>query len=169
LTPRTAVLLHTPMPEDIRALAVAIVAAEEEAKGNRVEILGDVKREKQEGCDLLVYPRDGGDPHPVEVKGGSRPFLGPRGHFLWDQDLRPSQLEAARRNRNFRIEVVANLRAHISGMGLPQRLTLTGEYILKTHYPSQYRVPLRGLRTAITEVPDAVLAVAEATVPLISE
>jgi hypothetical protein len=121
-----------------------IVLAEEIAAGWTPRVLGAAALEKQHGCDILSVPPAGGDPHPVEVKGWGDPFIAARRQFGYDQDIRASQMEAAERDPNFRIEIVANLTAYLAGAGPYERLTLTASEIIERAGPHLYGVPLSG-------------------------
>ena len=105
------------------------------------------------GCDLLSVPPQGGDPHPVEVKGWGEAFLsGTSGRFAYHQDIRASQMEAAQRDTNHRVEIVANLTAYMAGAGPYERLTLTAKEVLARAIPRLYDVPLTGLEDRIRRV-----------------
>jgi len=121
-----------------------VVLAEEIAAGWAPRVLGAAALEKQHGCDILSTPPAGGDPHPVEVKGWGDPFIAARRRFAYDQDIRASQMEAAKRDPNFRIEIVANLTAYLAGAGPYERLTLTASEIIERAVPRLYDVPLTG-------------------------
>lgn len=108
---------------------MAIVLAEERAAGWAPHELGAAELEKQHGCDILSTPPQGGAAHPVEVKGWGEPFLAVRGRFAYHQDMRESQMKAARCDNNFRIELVANLTAYLAGSGPYERLRLTATEI----------------------------------------
>lgn len=113
------------MSQPIREAAMEIVEAEERANGWSPQVIGVAALEKEHGCDILSVPPDGGDPHPVEVKGWGEPFLRPSGKFVYTQDVRESQMLAAKQNPDFRIEIVANLTAYLQGNTEYERLTLT--------------------------------------------
>ena len=121
-----------------------IILAEERAAGWVPRVLGAAKLEKQHGCDILSAPPDGGAQHPVEVKGWGEPFTTVSGRFGYHQDMRASQMEAAQRDPNFRIEMVANLTAYLAGTGPYERLSLTAAEILERAIPRLYDVPLAG-------------------------
>jgi hypothetical protein len=133
------------MADAIRAAAMSIVIAEEAARGWTATPLGSTRAEREHGCDLLSTPPEGGEPNPIEVKGWGEPFLGPTGGFLYHQDIRLSQFEAAERNPSYRVEIVANLTAHLAGDGDYERLTLTADQIRATAIPRLYDVPLATL------------------------
>lgn len=121
-----------------------IVLAEELAAGWSPRVLGAAALEKHHGCDILSTPPGGGEPHPVEVKGWGEPFVSGRGRFGYDQDIRASQMAAAQRDPNFRIEMVANLTAYLAGSGPYERLTLSSDEIIRRAIPRLYDVPLTG-------------------------
>jgi hypothetical protein len=83
------------------------------------------------------------------VKGWGEPFLAARGQFAYHQDLRESQMQAARRDATFRIEIVANLSAYLAGAGPYERLTLTATEIRDRAVPRLYDVPLPGKEAEI--------------------
>ncbi len=118
-----------------------IVAAEERCNGWKPQVIGVAALEKQHGCDILSTPPKGGEPHPVEVKGWGDAFIGARGRFLYTQDLRDSQMQAAVRNPNFRIEIVANLKRYLAGEAPYERLTLRAAEI-KSAQPRLWEVKL---------------------------
>jgi hypothetical protein len=113
------------------------------------QVLGAAALEKEHGCDILSTPPEGGDPHPVEVKGWGEPLRRPSGKFNYPQDLRASQMRAARRNANFRIEIVANLTAHHMHGDEYERLTLTAEEVRRAT-PRLWEVRLEGRESQIT-------------------
>ena len=126
-----------------------IVLAEEVAAGWTPRVLGAAALEKQHGCDILSVPPAGGEPHPVEVKGWGAPFIATRQQFGYHQDIRASQMLAAQRDPNFRIEIVANLTAYVAGTGRYERLTLTASEIIERAIPRLYDVPLAGKENEI--------------------
>lgn len=121
-----------------------IVLAEERERGWQPAVIGGWAKEKEHGCDILSTPPGETQPHPVEVKGWGEPMLSPRRKFTYGQDIRTSQLAAAKLNPNYRIEIVANLDAHLRGEGGYQRLTLTAEQISTRATPRLYGIPLDG-------------------------
>jgi hypothetical protein len=123
---------------------MAIVLAEERAAGWAPHELGVAALEKQHGCDILSTPPHGGTPHPVEVKGWGEPFLAVRGRFAYHQDIRESQMHAARCDCHFRIEIVANLTAYLAGAEPYERLRLTAAEIRERAVPRLWDVPLLG-------------------------
>lgn len=82
----------------------------------------------------LSTPADGGEPPPIAVNGWREPFLSPASGQLigQHQDIRASQMCAARRDPRFSAESVANLKAHLAGRGNEryERLPLTAAGIL---------------------------------------
>ena len=147
------------MAAPIRAEAVRIFLAEERARGWSPTEIGVATEEKRLGCDVLSLPPDGGEPHPVEVKGWGEAFLsGSSGRFVYHQDIRTSQMEAAKRDPNYRVEIVANLTAYMAGIGPYERLTLTAAEICERALPRLYDVPLAGMEERIRrEVRDPAL------------
>jgi hypothetical protein len=126
-----------------------IVLAEEVAAGWTPRVLGAAALEKRHGCDILSVPPGGGEPHPVEVKGWGEPFIAPRQRFGYHQDVRASQMVAAQRDPNYRLEMVANLTAYLAGTGPYERLTLTASEIIERAIPRLYDVPLTGKENEI--------------------
>ena len=124
-----------------------IVLAEEIAAGWTPRVLGAAAMQKQHGCDVLSTPPGGGVAHPVEVKGWGEPFLTSRQQFSYHQDIRASQMLAAQRDPNYRIEMVANLTAYLAGTGPYERLTLTASELIERAVPRLFDVPLTGKRT----------------------
>jgi hypothetical protein len=116
-----------------------------------------LEKENTEGCDILSIPPSGGDPHPVEVKGWGDSLIGARGRFTWTQEIQPSQMQSAQKNDNYRLEIVANLRAYHAGAGLPERLTLDAAFIREHAVVSQYRITLDPLKPLIADVEPEVL------------
>lgn len=124
--------------------------AEERTNGWQPREIGIATEEKRLGCDVLSVPPGGGEPHPVEVKGWGESFLSPTsGRFIYHQDIRASQMEAAKRNAEYRLEIVANLTAYLGGAGLYERLSLTAEELLARAIPRLYDVPLTGLEDKV--------------------
>lgn len=138
--------------ERIRAAAMEIVLREEAEKGWKAQAVRSVTEEKRHGCDILSIPPAGGEPHPVEVKGWSEPFLSPTGLLRHHQDLRASQFKAAHARDDYRIEVVANLAAYLAGQEPYQRLTLRANQIRQA-LPSAYELPLAELAREIRNGP----------------
>ncbi|HEU0250933.1 MAG TPA: hypothetical protein VFR48_09435 [Solirubrobacteraceae bacterium] len=145
------------MSQAIRNAAMEIVIAEERANGWAPHVIGVAALEKHHGCDILSTPPDGGDPHPVEVKGWGEPFLRPSGQFVYPQDLRASQMTAAQCDPRYRIELVANLTHYLAGTGPYERLTLCAEEISHAT-PRLWQVDLAGkqaeIRRAQASAPD---------------
>jgi hypothetical protein len=135
--------------EAVRIAAMEIVLAEERAAGWTPRALRAAALEKQHGCDILSVPPDGGQPHPVEVKGWGGSFVAARGRFAYTQDIRESQMQAAKRDPRFRIEIVANLTAYIAGTEPYERLTLTAVEIVERAIPRLHDVPLTGKENEI--------------------
>src|SRR5207245_8940150 len=96
--------------------------------------------------DILSTPPAGGDPHRVEVKGWGEPMLRPNGTFTWGQDIRSSQYAAATAHGTYRIEIVANLDAHLRGDGRYDRLTRTAVEICARALPHLYDLKLQGIQ-----------------------
>jgi hypothetical protein len=137
------------MSQPIRRAAMEIVIADEHGNGWTPTVIGVAALEKQHGCDILSTPPEGGDPHPVEVKGWGKPFIGVRGRFLYTQDLRASQMTAAKNNpTNFRIEIVANLTRYLAGEAPYERLTLRADEITSAE-PRLWEVKLDAKRDEI--------------------
>lgn len=132
--------------------AMRIVREEEEQRGRRLEKLNK-KQEGIEGCDFLSYPPDQGPPDPVEVKGSGAPFRKKLKNgdeaFSYGSEVNAEQLERARKDPRWRLEVVANLAAVLAGTGTPERLTLTGEEVVARAKPWKFRIPLDGLEDRI--------------------
>ncbi len=99
-------------------------------------------QQKAEGCDFFSTPPGGGDPHPVEVKGWGEPLRRSDGEFTWWADLRVEQLERARSDPRWRLEIVANLTAAAAGEGQPERHSLTAAEVVERAHPWVYKVPL---------------------------
>lgn len=137
------------MSQPIRATAMKIVVAEETARGWSPHVIGDAKQEKKHGCDILSTPLGGGDPHRVEVKGWGEPFRRPSGKFFYTQDIRDSQMSSARRDKPFRIEIVANLTAYLQDQDPYERLTLRADEIA-TATPRLWEFALEGKEHEIT-------------------
>lgn len=140
------------MSEPIRKIAMEIVTSEERQNGWAPHVIGVASQEKEHGCDILSTPPEGGEPHPVEVKGWGEAFIGARGQFLYTQDLRASQMRAAKNDPNFRIEIVANLTSYLGGDGPYERLTLRANEI-KSAQPRLWEVVLDGKQDEIRQGP----------------
>ena len=129
-------------PGRIEQRAYEIVRAEEVARGwTPGPRLGQTKQ-KQEGCDFFSTPPDGSEPHPVEVKGWGEQLRKPDGTFTYWADPRVEQVEQARRDPNWRLEIVANLTKVEAGEGEPERHTLTAADVVAGAQPWIYKVPL---------------------------
>lgn len=139
----------------VRSEAVRIVLEEERKRGWKATEVGVAKEEKRLGCDILSVPPTGGEPHAVEVKGWGEGFLrSVSGRFAYDQDIRASQLEAAERDPNYRLEIVANLAAYVAGAGRYERLTLTAAEICQRAVPRLCDVRLTGMEDQIRRCTD---------------
>jgi uncharacterized protein DUF6000 len=138
--------------EEKRKAAMEIVTAEERSRGWAPELPGSWAKEKEHGCDILSAPPDGGPAHPIEVKGWGEPLLNANRTFTYPQDIRASQYQAARRSEVYRLEIVANLDAHLQNTGSYQRLTLTAQDILERAIPRLYDIPLTGLEEKVWSV-----------------
>ncbi|GEM_PF-3410990 len=125
--------------------AVEIVRAAELARGWTPGPQLGQHAQHEAGCDLLSTPPDGGPPHPVEVKGWGEPLLAADGSFTYPADVNREQFERAKRDPNWRLEIVGNLSAVLAGTGHPQRLTLSGSEVTSRALCWRYRVPLDGL------------------------
>jgi hypothetical protein len=125
--------------------AMAIVRAEEKARGWMPGPALSKHQEKLEGCDFLSGPPDGGPPHPVEVKGWGESLFLPDGRFRYRQDINEEQLDRAQRDRNWRLEIVANLSAAREGRGEAERLTVRPADLDGRVTPWKFRVDLTGL------------------------
>jgi hypothetical protein len=136
------------MSEEIRKMAMDIVIREEQRNGWSPCAIGAARGEKEHGCDILSAPPSGGKPHPVEVKGWGERFRGPSGKFLYAQDVRASQMAAARQDDNFRVEIVANLAAHIADGEPYECLTLHADQV-RSALPRLYEVVLDGMANEI--------------------
>jgi hypothetical protein len=132
--------------------AMRIVLEEEEQAGRRVERLTK-PRERSEGCDFLSFPPGGGPPDRVEVKGWSAPLMkatkSGAAVFSYGSEVNFEQLERARSDPLWRLEIVANLAAVRAGTGEVQRLSLTGAEVADRARPWKFRVPLEGLESRI--------------------
>jgi hypothetical protein len=131
--------------------AIELVRAGEEARGWRPGPLLGQSEQHNEGCDFLSTPPDGGPPHPVEVKGWGDPLRKASGGWSYLADLRAEQLDRARSDPNWRLEIVANLTATREGIGRPQRLTLSAAEVLERAEPLLYRLALTGFEDRVVE------------------
>lgn len=132
--------------------ATAIVRAEELARGWTPGPPLSKRNERMEGCDFLSSPPDGGEPHPVEVKGWGESLFTPDGRFRYQQDINAEQLARAARDPNWRLEIVANLTAARVGAGSVERLTVTASEVRNRAKPWKYRVNLDGLGDRVRTV-----------------
>jgi hypothetical protein len=130
---------------DIEKLAVEIVRKGEIARGwNPGPLLGQ-HQQHEEGCDLSSRPPDGGPAHRIEVKGWGEPLLMPDGSFTDLADVNHEQIDRARNDPAWRLEIVGNLTAVRAGTGAAQRLTLSAAEVRERAVGWRYRVPLDGL------------------------
>jgi hypothetical protein len=130
-------------------LAVEIVRDDEFARGWTPGPLLGQRAQHAEGCDLFSTPPDGGPPHRIEVKGWGEPLLAPNGAFNYPADVNREQYERATSDPNWRLEIVGNLAAVRASTGQPERLTLTGEEVVRRAECWRYRIPLDGLTKRI--------------------
>ncbi len=133
-------------------LAVKIVRDAELARGWKPRPLLGQHAQHEEGCDLFSTPPHGTHPHRIEVKGWGEPLLAPDGAFTCPADVNREQYERAKSDPNWRLEIVANLAAVRAGTGKPERLTLTGEEVVRRAEYWRYRIPLDGLAESISNV-----------------
>jgi hypothetical protein len=133
---------------NIEKLAVQIVRDAEFARGWTPGPLLSQHAQHEEGCDLLSTPPDGGPPHRIEVKGWGE-ALAINGTFTFPADVNREQFEHAKSDPSCRLEIVGNLAAVRAGTGPPERLTLTGEEVVKRAECWRYRIPLDGLAERI--------------------
>lgn len=134
----------------IEHAAVEIVRAAELARGWQPGPLLAQHDQHEVGCDLISTPPDDGPPHPIEVKGWGEPLLTANGSFTYPADVNREQFEQAKRNPNWRLEIVGNLTAVLAGTGQPQRLTLTGPEVAGRAVCWKYQIPLDGLAQRVT-------------------
>jgi hypothetical protein len=71
--------------------ATTIVCAEEVANGWTPGPPLSKSREREEGCDFLSTPPNGGEPHPIEVKGWGESLFLSDGRFRDRQDINAEQ------------------------------------------------------------------------------
>jgi len=132
--------------------AVEIVRQEERANGWTPAPALTKRREREEGCDFFSSPPGGaGDPHPIEVKGRSESLFWPDGRPRARADINAEQLARARRDQNWRLEIVANLAAARLGVGTLERLTLTAAEVCELAVAWKYRLNLEGLEDRVRE------------------
>lgn len=138
-----------PLNTDVkRRAAMEIVLAEEAARGYDAKPVGAWAAEKKHGCDVFSMPPGGAEPDLVEVKGWGEPLRTAKGSFTYPQDIRKSQFDAAA-GRRYRVEIVANLDAHLAVGDPYERLTLTGEMVRERAVPRLYDIPLEGLEDRV--------------------
>lgn len=134
------------------ARAVEIVCEVERAQGFQPSDLLSQRAQHDEGCDVLSVPANGGPAHRIEVKGWGEPLRKPDGSFTYPADVNQEQLERARSDPLWRLEIVANIAAERSGTGKVERLTLSGAEVTERAVGWRYRVPLDGLVDRVVEV-----------------
>ena len=128
--------------------AVDVVRKAEIAKGwNPGELLSQSKQ-REEGCDILSWPPDGGVAHRIEVKGWGG-ALRDGDEFRYPADVNAEQLDRARSDPKWRLEIVGNIAAVRAGMGSPERLTLSGQDVVDRAEGWRYRVRLDDLTDRI--------------------
>jgi hypothetical protein len=135
---------------DTEKNAVKIVRNEQVGRGWTPGAQVGQREQPREGCDFLSTPPEGGPAHPVEVKGWGDPILDKDGSFTYPADINIEQLERARRDPNWRLEIVGNLASVRDGRGRPQRLTLTAEDVLARAKGWRFKVRLTGLEKRVT-------------------
>lgn len=138
---------------DTEREAVEIVRTEESARGWSPGQILSQRAQPVEGCDFLSTPPGGGPPHPIEVKGWGEPLVKTDGSFTYPADINVEQYERARRDPNWRLEIVANLTAAREGRGSPERLTLTAAEVLERASAWKFKVGLHGLQKRIRHIP----------------
>jgi hypothetical protein len=131
---------------------VEIVCDAERARGFQPSDLLSQRAQHDEGCDVLSVPANGGAAHRIEVKGWGEPLLRPDGSFTYPADVNHEQLEHARTDPTWRLEIVANIAAERAGRGNPERLTLSGAEVAERAIGWRYRVPLDDLANRVTVV-----------------
>lgn len=131
-----------PRGNDLRVerAAVELVRDAEVARGWTPGAPLSKRRERAEGCDFLSTPPGGGDPHPVEVKGHGESLLKPDGSLRDQVELNVQQLNRARRDPRFRLEVVGNVTAYVAGTGEPEILTIGAADVVELAEPWKYRL-----------------------------
>jgi hypothetical protein len=110
------------------------------------------RAQHDEGCDLLSVPANGGPAHRIEVKGWGEPLLKSDGSFSYPADVNQEQVERARADPTWRLEIVANISAERAGTGNAERLTLSGAEVADRAVGWRYRVPLDGLADRVVGV-----------------
>lgn len=131
----------------IEKLAVDIVSQEEIDRGWKPGPILGQRAQHDEGCDLLSEPPNGAPPQPIEIKGWGEPLLNAAGGFTYPADVNAEQLERARNDPNWRLEIVGNLHAVRDGTGPPQRITLDAAEVVERAVGWRFRIPLSGWRT----------------------
>lgn len=134
------------------ARAVEIVCDEERAQGFQPGNLLGQRAQHDEGCDLLSVPENGGPAHRIEVKGWGEPLLKADGSFTYPADVNQEQVDRARTDPTWRLEIVGNIAAERAGTGKAERLTLTGAEVAERAIGWRYRVPLNGLAARVKAV-----------------
>jgi hypothetical protein len=134
-------------------LAIEIVRDAELARGWTPGPLLSQRAQREEGCDLLSTPPDGGPPHRIEVKGWGEPLLADNGAFTYPADVNREQFEHAKSDPNWRLEIVGNLAAVRAGNGEPERLTLAHNEVVQRAQCWRYRIPLDGLAERVQRRP----------------
>jgi hypothetical protein len=86
------------------------------------------------------------------VKGWGEPIVGSDGSILDRADINVEQLERAKADPNWRLEIVANLAAARERRGRRQRLSLTAAEVVERARGWRYHVELDGLAERVTEV-----------------
>jgi len=126
--------------------ALAIVISEEVSKG-WVPRRFTKSQERVEGCDLVSRSPDGVE-HRVEVKGWGQPLLDARG-ITGEADINAEQMERARTDPLWRLEIVANLTAARTTGAPIERLTVTASEVATRSKEWKYRVRLDGLESRV--------------------
>jgi hypothetical protein len=134
------------------ARAVEIVCEAERARGFQPSDLLSQRAQHDEGCDVLSVPASGGPAHPIEVKGWGEPLRKPDGSFTYPADVNQEQLERARTDPTWRLEIVANIAAERSGTGKAERLSLSAAEVAERAVGWRYRIPLDGLADRVVDV-----------------
>jgi hypothetical protein len=131
---------------------VEIVCDAERARHFKPGDLLGQRAQHDEGCDLLSVPENGGPAHRIEVKGWGEPLLKPDGSFTYPADVNQEQLDRARSDPTWRLEIVANLTAERAGSGKAERLTLSGAEVAERAIGWRYRIPLDDLANRVAGV-----------------
>jgi hypothetical protein len=134
------------------ARAVEIVSDSERARGFQPSDLLSQRAQHDEGCDLLSVPESGGPAHRIEIKGWGEPLLKPGGSFAYPADVNQEQLERARTDPTWRLEIVGNIAAERAGTGNAERLTLSGAEVVERAITWRFRIPLDGLSERVVDV-----------------